>query len=144
MYENFLTPKTLLEQFMASIGKSRNNNLDYSFMTDSYQFLFRLVRIALENEHDYSLPNNVKWQEIYNNAKEHGLNGIIMDAFSIMQERDGFSIQSISDGDNLHLRWISDVILFEKEYEKHKNAIAELAKLLNRGGLNTMILKASL
>ena len=46
-------------------------------MNQSAEVLFKLIRIALGNEKDFSLPNVVNWQEVFDLANRQGVDALV-------------------------------------------------------------------
>lgn len=103
---------------------------------DSKDVLFKLIRIALGNEKDFSLPNVVDWGEVYKLAVEQGVAAIAMDGVNAMYEQSaqiqdpGSTIQvSALDAldspemDGLKYEWVGYVMNVERGWKKREQLV---------------------
>ena len=95
--------------------------------------LFKLIRIALDNEDDFSLPNDVNWEKIYDLSLKQGVGAIACDGMLALKE---CNIDEV-----LRYKWMGQSMVIEQKYYHHKKVLAELSSFYQQRGINMMLLK---
>ena len=78
-------------------------------MHNSAEVLFKLIRIALGNEKDFSLPNVVNWEEVFDLAVKQGVDALVWS--DILSER----CEELGIDDVLKYKWIGHQAIVEKD-----------------------------
>ena len=102
-------------------------------MNQSAEVLFKLVRIALGNEGDSSLPNVVNWQEVYDLSLKQGVGAVACDGMLALGE--------CGIDEELRYKWMGQSMVIEQGYVQHQRAIADLAYFYEQQGIRMMLLK---
>ncbi len=111
-------------------------------MANSREILLKLVRIAMGWDKDFSLPDNVKWDEVLEIAEGQGVSAIFIDGYNIILDNnpDVGSLINIID-ENLKPRVFSNIIATERNFIRHKKSLNSLSAILSEAGINFIILK---
>lgn len=112
-------------------------------MMSSVDILLKLLRIAIGNESDYSLPSFVDWKEVIDLSVEQGVAAIAVDGLQKIYDSDP-DIQLDLDKpelEDMKYEWFGYTFSTEYDYEKHLKAIGKLAGLYGREGIKMMVLK---
>lgn len=112
-------------------------------MTNSRDILFKLVRLAMGWERDFTLPEDVNWSEVLDMAYEQGLSGIIIDGHENLTHKSPEIRRGLSLPENklLLLQAIGQVPIIETTYNQHLNALKELGNVLQRAGVPFLLMK---
>lgn len=112
-------------------------------MSDSAIFLFKLLRIALGNENDLSLPFAFDLKEVMNLSIKQGVAAIAVDGLQkIFDSRQDVDINlDKSELEHVMYDWFGFTLSSEKEYALHQKAICDLAEFYNGHGIRMMVLK---
>lgn len=102
-------------------------------MNQSAEVLFKLIRIALGNEENLSLPNVVNWQEVYDLSLKQGVGAIVCDGMLALKE--------CGMDEELRYKWMGQSLVIEQKYYQHKNVLAELSSFYQQHGIKMMLLK---
>lgn len=102
-------------------------------MTKEAEVLFKLIRIALGNEDDFSLPNAVNWEEVYNLSLKQGVGAIACDGM--------LALEKCSINEELRYKWMGQSMIIEQKYYQHKKAVAKLANFYHQHNIQMMLLK---
>lgn len=93
-----------------------------------------LVRLGIGHQGGY-FPNDVDWSAIETLAEQQGLSAIVLDGIERLPARE-------RPPQDLLLEWIGEVLLdYEQQYERYKQAIADLAGWHHAHGFKMMVLK---
>lgn len=104
-------------------------------MTKEAEVLFKLIRIALGNEEDFSLPNAVNWESVFELANRQGVDAIAwMDILSERSEEFGIN-------EYVKYKWIGHQAIVEKENYVRFQALKNLGKLWSAEGITPLVLK---
>ena len=135
-------------------GGIRNSQIEIIYsVNNSSEVLFKLLRIALGKECDYSLPLSVNWKEVIDLSFEQGVAAIVVDGLqkiydfvesSRVQEVQGFKALEDLDSpklEDLKYEWFGEVMNQEQDYERHTELIARLSSKLSENGIRMMLLK---
>ena len=102
-------------------------------MNQSAEVLFKLIRIALGNEKDVSLPNVVNWEDVYEMSMKQGVGAIACDGMLALKECD--------IDEELRYKWMGQSMVIEQKYFQHKQVLADLANFYQQQGIRMMLLK---
>ena len=67
-------------------------------MANSRDILLKLVRLAMGWESDYTLPEDIDWQEVLEMASEQGVEAIALDGFDVYITADHGNTPCVGDG----------------------------------------------
>lgn len=73
---------------------------------------FKLIRIALGNENDFSLPNVINWRAVYDLSMKQEVGAIACDGMLAMR--------SCDIEEELRLKWMGQSMVNEQKYLQHK------------------------
>ena len=130
-------------------------------MSPTTEVLFKLLRIALGNEKDFSLPLSVNWKEVIDLSFEQGVAAIAVDGLQRLYDAvEGSSSSNASLGssgssslvsslstldspelEDLKYEWFGEVMNAEQDYEAHRSAISHLVHFYESQGVKMMLLK---
>ena len=102
-------------------------------MNQSTEVLFKLIRIALGNEKDFSLPNVVNWEEVYELSLKQGVGAVACDGM--------LALKACDIDEDLRYKWMGQSMVIEQKYFQHKQALADLANFYQQQGIRMMLLK---
>ena len=102
-------------------------------MTKEAEVLFKLIQVALGHEEKISLPNVVKWEEVYELSLNQGVMAIACDGI--------LAIEDCNIDENLRYMWIGQSMLVEQRYLQHQKAVVDLANFFCGQGIRMMLLK---
>lgn len=111
----------------------------------SAEILFKLLRIALGRETDYSLPEKIDWSEVVDLSFKQGVAAIAVDGLQKLYDAVP-DLELAIDSPELEgvkYEWFGEVMNCEDEYSRRNNATNRLAGLWSSAGLSTVILKGS-
>ena len=104
-------------------------------MNQSAEVLFKLIRIALGNEENLSLPNVVNWQEVFDLANRQGVDALVWtDMLSERSEEYGID-------EYIKYKWIGHQAIVEKEYYTRLQSLKNLGLLWASEGITPVVLK---
>lgn len=112
-------------------------------MNQSAEVLFKLIRIALGNEMDVSLPNDVNWEEVFALSIRQDVVNIAYDGLQTIIESNsertlGFDTPKL---EALRYKWIGYGMLAEQKYESYSRTVSDLAHLYSEHGYQILLLK---
>lgn len=112
-------------------------------MTREEDVLFKLIRIALGKENDFSLPNDVKWEEVFALSIRQDVVNIAYDGLQTILESNsvnklGFDTPKLEE---LRYKWIGYGVLSEQKYETYSHIISDLTQLYSEHGFQMLLLK---
>lgn len=105
--------------------------------------LLKLIRIAVGNEDDFTLPVDIDWREVIELSYEQGVAAIACDGLQIAYDRNP-ALQLPLDSpemEQLKYDWFGAAIACEQEYSAHRGVISELSSWYASHGLHMMLLK---
>lgn len=102
-------------------------------MNQSVEVLFKLIRIALGNEDDFSLPNVVNWQEVYELSLKQEVGAIACDGL--------LTLRDCGIDELLKYKWVGQSMVIERKSEKQWCSVCQLADLYAQHGVRTNVLK---
>lgn len=105
--------------------------------------LFKLIRIALGTEYDYSLPNDVVWSVLIEVSFQHGVAPLCVDAYQKIYDvfPDWVSDLDSPERESVKYDWFAESLNCELEYETKLMRISTLARLLDQHDLRFLLLK---
>lgn len=104
-------------------------------MDQSAEVLFKLIRIALGNEENLSLPNVVNWQEVFDLANRQGVDALVWtDMLSERSEEFGID-------EYIKYKWIGHQAIVEKEYYSRLQSLKNLGLLWATKRITPVVLK---
>lgn len=107
------------------------------------EVLFKLVRIALGKEEDFSLPCGVDWRKVVDLSYEQGVAAIAVDGLQRLYELHP-SLELELDKpefEGLKYEWFGSVFQAESDFAGYLSAAKSLAKLYADNGVQTLVLK---
>lgn len=107
------------------------------------EVLFKLVRIALGKEEDFSLPCGVDWRKVVDLSYEQGVAAIAVDGLQKLYESCP-NLESELDKpeyEGLKYEWFGSVFQAETDFAAYLSAAKSLAKLYADNGVRTLVLK---
>ena len=109
----------------------------------SAEILFKLLRIALDSETDYSLPEKIDWSEVVDFSFKQGVAAIAVDGLQRLydlQPELELAIDS-PELEELKYEWFGFCMTVEQEYEAHLKLLGHLAGFYQSEGIPMMLLK---
>ena len=104
-------------------------------MDQSAEVLFKLIRVALGNEDDFSLPNAVNWQAVFDLANRQGVDALVWtDMLSARSEEIGID-------EYIKYKWIGHQAIVEKENYSKLQSLKGLGLLWASEGITPVVLK---
>ena len=124
-------------------------------MNISNKVLFKLLRIALGNEEDFSLPLSVNWKEVIDLSFEQGVAALAVDGLQRIYDEmpsqagnddsqvrnDALEALDSPELEDLKYEWFGEVMNQEQDYEKHNTVLHNLCSFWASKGLRTVLLK---
>lgn len=119
-------------------------------MDVSSDTLLKLLRIALGNETNISLPNAVDWRTVMNLSLEQGVAAIAMDGLQSLVEShnlqetvspDVIDVLDSTSFAQIKYDWYSELVQAEQKYQTQWEAASRLARLYAENGIKTVVLK---
>ena len=104
-------------------------------MTKEAEVLFKLIRIALGNEDDFSLPNAVNWEVVFELANRQGVDAIVWT--DLLSERS----DELGINEFVKYKWIGHQAIVEKENYVRFQALKNLGNLWSSEGITPIVLK---
>lgn len=109
----------------------------------SIEILFKLLRISLGKESDFSLPNDVNWEEVFAFSIRQDIVNIVYDGLQKIFESNsgkilGFDTPKLEE---LRYKWIGYEMLAEQRYDSYSHVVADLAHLYFEHGYQILLLK---
>lgn len=112
-------------------------------MTTSASVLFKLLRIALGNSTDSSLPSFIDWREVIDLSFDQGVAAIAVDGLQKSIELSAESLELSLDApelEDLKYEWFGSCFLAENDYSKHIGVFRKLTELFNAEGVGKILL----
>lgn len=103
--------------------------------------IFKLIRIALGWESDYTLPNDINWEEVLRIANEQGVFAIIIDGYDIYISKNPKAKNTLFTNEEIKTTVFSQIGFAEMNYYRHLAAIAELDEVLSGRCIPYLLLK---
>ena len=117
-------------------------------MKESVEVLFKLLRIALGNESDYSLPSSVNWKEVIDLSFEQGVAALAVDGLQKIYDEiaDQVRNDALEELDSppledLKYEWFGEVMNCEQEYASQWASACEMANLYKKNGIRMVVVK---
>lgn len=112
-------------------------------MNQSAEVLLKLMRIALGNEKDFSLPNVVNWEEVFDLAVKQGVPNICYDGVqTIMNANPSVEIGlNKTEWEPLRYKWLGYGMCADVNYSKHERVISILSSICEQNGFKMFLLK---
>lgn len=96
--------------------------------------LLKLLRMAMGNEKDYSLPSDILWDDILLLAEQQGVLCLTFDAVQKLPKK------LLPDTSTL-MNWLGKVEYMRMMYESYRASVYKLSALFAREGLRMMVMK---
>lgn len=116
-------------------------------MNESQRILYKLLRIALGNEPDYSLPSVVNWKEVIDMSFDQGVATIAVDGLQRICDSDrslnneALDVLDSSEMEDIKYEWFGSSLSNELDYSIHSKKATELVDLYSKGGFKSFVLK---
>lgn len=114
-------------------------------MEKESRLLLALLRIVVKKQADESIPSDVDWEKLMNIATTQVVPVVVLDGLqyyhSIHPDYIPFASLGLSNKPQTRMRWIGQVMAFEKMYAMHERAMTDLALLYASKGIRMMVLK---
>lgn len=112
-------------------------------MSSSAEILFKLLRIALGNESDLSLPSVIDWREVVELSYQQGVAAIAVDGLQKIYDAvlDWELELDKPELEALKYEWFGNTMADEQKYDKHCSIIAQISSLLSKDCVRMMLLK---
>lgn len=111
-------------------------------MNRSAEILLKLVRIALGNETNMTLPADVNWQEVIDLSFEQGVAAIAVDGLQKVYETNP-GMELVIDSpelEDLKYEWFGETFSVESDNENHLDTLRKLIGLFKSNGVRRMLL----
>lgn len=103
--------------------------------------LYKLLRIAIDNCDDLTLPEEVSFLDVMELSKEVGVNGLIVSGFQRMVDN-GLRLTTASKEDKVKLKtWIGLSMMLEQKSMSQWEAVKKLVDLYAENGIITVGMK---
>ena len=112
-------------------------------MAKSRDILLKLVRLAMGWENDYTLPEDIKWQEVLKMASEQGVEAIALDGLDVYMSQNPGAVSPVKNPQTkpLFLEAIGRLNLTEFNNLQHLAALMELSEVLSKKQIPFMVMK---
>lgn len=112
-------------------------------MKQSAEALFKLLRIALGNEFDYSLPNSVNWKKVIDLSIEQGVAAIAVDGLQKIYDACPEVVHDLDkpELEDVKYDWFGYCLSYEADFEYHAGVIEKLRSLYANRGIKMLVLK---
>lgn len=112
-------------------------------MANSRDILLKLVRLAMGWESDYSLPEDINWQEVLEMASEQGVEAIALDGYDIYLSKNPGVVSAFKNPATkpLILAAIGRLNMTEFNNLQHLAALVVLAEILQKKDIPFMLMK---
>ncbi len=112
-------------------------------MADSREILLKLVRLAMGWECDYSLPEEINWQEVLDMAYEQGVSAIILDGYEVYLQKNPAVRSFLGRPENkpLKVAILGQLTNIENTFQNHLSALSVLSRILSEKRIPFLILK---
>jgi len=112
-------------------------------MNTSQEVLFKLIRIALGNETDFSLPNVVDWREVIELSWRHGLPAIAIDGLQLAFRHNPelLSLFNSPELEELKYNWFGQTLCVEYDYLHHMDVLGRLLDFNKKMEIRTFLFK---
>jgi len=107
------------------------------------ELLLKLLRMALGNETDYTLPKDVDWKEVVRLSYEHKVSALAVDGLQMagIDLCEGLSEEKVNALKSILVPWIKDVEDAELSYCFYVEVLKTLCQIFKDNGLTPIILK---
>lgn len=103
--------------------------------------LYKLLRIAIGNDNDLSLPEDVSLTELMDLSVRADVNGLAVSGFQMLTD-DGFSLSAATkDSKQQRMTWIGLSMMLEQKSKLQWMAAQKLVELYAQNGITTVGLK---
>lgn len=112
-------------------------------MANSRDVLLKLVRMAMGWEMDFSLPEDIDWQEVLAIAQEQGVDAIVvdgLDAFMTKQSQKSPTLNS-EEFKQVLFEAIGDQQIIEYNYSCHLEVLKTLSEILGKKDIPFIVMK---
>lgn len=112
-------------------------------MMGAEEVLYKLVRIALGKEEDFSLPCGIDWRKVVDLSYEQGVVAIAVDGLQKLYDcQTNLELELDSpELETLKYEWFGSIFQAETDYAGYLSAAKSLAKLYADNGVKTLVLK---
>lgn len=112
-------------------------------MVDSREILLKLIRFAVGWETDYSLPQDVNWNEVLTIAREQGVEAIALDGYDVLMSKNPKEKPSafLPENKRLMLEAMGRLVKQEFTHLKHVNALSVLGDTLAAKNIPFLLMK---
>lgn len=112
-------------------------------MANSRDILLKLVRLAMGWESDYTLPEDIDWQEVLEMASEQGVEAIALDGFDVYITKNPGAANPVKNPNTkpMMLEAIGRLNLTEFTNLQHLAALMELAEILQKKDIPFLLMK---
>lgn len=112
-------------------------------MAKSRDILLKLVRLAMGWENDYTLPEDINWQEVLEMASEQGVEAIALDGLDVYMSQIPEAVSPVKNPQTkpLMLEAIGRLNLTEFNNLQHLAALMELSEVLSKEQIPFMVMK---
>jgi len=112
-------------------------------MTKSRDILLKLVRLAMGWEKDYTLPEDINWQEVLEMAFEQGVEAIALDGYDVYMVYNPKKANSLMSPKykSLMMQAVGRLNLTEFNNLLHLAALIELSEALQERNIPFMVMK---
>lgn len=114
-------------------------------MEKESRLLLALLRIVVKKQADETIPIEVDWEKLMNIATMQVVPVVVLDGLqyyhSIYPDYIPFASLGLSNKPQTRMRWIGQVMAFEKMYAMHERAMTDLARHYAQKGIRMMVLK---
>lgn len=107
------------------------------------EVLYKLVRIALGKEEDFSLPCGIDWRKVVDLSYEQGVAAIAVDGLQKLYDcQPNLELELDSpELETLKYEWFGSCFDAEQNYAKHLGVIEKLASLYNAQSIPMLLMK---
>lgn len=112
-------------------------------MNSSSDILLKLIRIALGNEKEFSLPCGIDWKKVVDLSYEQGVAAIAVDGLQKLYDAvPDLELELDSpEFEELKYEWFGSIIQAETDFSAYLSAAQSLAALYAGNGVKTLVLK---
>lgn len=112
-------------------------------MNNTASTFFKLLRIALGNESDCSLPSGVDWNELVGVAYQQGVAAIVADGLQVIYDSNpGIELELDSrEKEELKYELFAEQFVSEEDDQKMAKVLSKLAGFYKENGIEMVLLK---
>lgn len=112
-------------------------------MANSREILLKLVRLAMGWEQDFSLPEDINWQELLDMASGQGVEAIALDGLDVYMSQNPGAVSPAKNPKTkpLMLAAIGRLNLTEFNNLQHLAALVELSEVLSKKSIPFVVMK---